>query len=162
MMSDAAQGEGWWEASDGKWYPPDSRSDPRPPPPTGWSPSIRTDEAEAQNPQVGLTIPSGADHTGGKRSRRWLVPLALVLLLLAAGAIVWLVLGPGGDKKEADYLGALDKAHAQSLDHGQGGPERRLPGVRTSRQWPATTRLLGGPDRGPTSLSRVRLRIPCP
>ncbi len=25
-MSDRSQGEGWWLASDGKWYPPESRS----------------------------------------------------------------------------------------------------------------------------------------
>lgn len=36
-MSDTQQGWGWWEASDGKWYPPELHSDyspPRPPPPT--------------------------------------------------------------------------------------------------------------------------------
>ena len=30
-MSDQSQGPGWWMASDGKWYPPES--DPAPPPP---------------------------------------------------------------------------------------------------------------------------------
>lgn len=32
-MSDAPQGPGWWQASDGKWYPPESA-----PPPAGGSP----------------------------------------------------------------------------------------------------------------------------
>lgn len=32
-MSDAPQGPGWWMASDGKWYPPESRPQPAPPPP---------------------------------------------------------------------------------------------------------------------------------
>lgn len=32
-MSDMQQGPGWWMASDGKWYPPESRAQPLPPPP---------------------------------------------------------------------------------------------------------------------------------
>lgn len=30
-MSDTSQGEGWWRASDGKWYPPESHPDYVPP-----------------------------------------------------------------------------------------------------------------------------------
>ncbi|MGI9623240.1 MAG: DUF4234 domain-containing protein [Acidimicrobiales bacterium] len=33
-MSDTSQGPGWWEASDGKWYPPESHPDQRPDPPS--------------------------------------------------------------------------------------------------------------------------------
>jgi len=32
-MSDASQGEGWWQASDGKWYPPEQQPGTTPPPP---------------------------------------------------------------------------------------------------------------------------------
>lgn len=32
-MSDTSQGPGWWLASDGKWYPPQSAPTPTPPPP---------------------------------------------------------------------------------------------------------------------------------
>lgn len=32
-MSDTYQGHGWWQASDGKWYPPEQHPDFRPPPP---------------------------------------------------------------------------------------------------------------------------------
>ena len=32
-MSDTSQGEGWWLASDGRWYPPQSAASPPPPPP---------------------------------------------------------------------------------------------------------------------------------
>ena len=31
--ADASQGEGWWQASDGKWYPPQTASPSIPPPP---------------------------------------------------------------------------------------------------------------------------------
>lgn len=36
-MSDASQGPGWWQASDGKWYPPQP---PMPPPPYPAPPSF--------------------------------------------------------------------------------------------------------------------------
>jgi hypothetical protein len=32
-MSDVSQGEGWWQASDGKWYPPQAAT-----PPPAWAP----------------------------------------------------------------------------------------------------------------------------
>jgi hypothetical protein len=32
-MSDVPQGEGWWQASDGRWYPPTQAPGPLPPPP---------------------------------------------------------------------------------------------------------------------------------
>ena len=39
-MSDTARGSGWWQASDGRWYPPDARPGVPPPPEAasaGWS-----------------------------------------------------------------------------------------------------------------------------
>jgi hypothetical protein len=36
-MSDRPQGEGWWLASDGKWYPPESRPAPPAPPAPPWA-----------------------------------------------------------------------------------------------------------------------------
>src|SRR4051794_8246353 len=33
-MSEQPGGRGWWQASDGKWYPPEPWEDPSPPP--GW------------------------------------------------------------------------------------------------------------------------------
>ena len=37
--ADASQGEGWWQASDGKWYPPQTASPSIPPPPPPQTPS---------------------------------------------------------------------------------------------------------------------------
>lgn len=34
-MSDSSQGQGWWQANDGKWYPPELHPSVQPPPPTG-------------------------------------------------------------------------------------------------------------------------------
>ena len=36
-MSDTSQGEGWWQASDGKWYPPDAVPGPDPNQTVAWS-----------------------------------------------------------------------------------------------------------------------------
>jgi hypothetical protein len=36
-MTDLSQGPGWWLASDGKWYPPESVPPPPPPPPSSTS-----------------------------------------------------------------------------------------------------------------------------
>ena len=33
MMSDTSQGPGWWQASDGKWYPPETTTGTTTPPP---------------------------------------------------------------------------------------------------------------------------------
>ncbi len=41
-MSDRPQGEGWWLASDGKWYPPESRPAPPAPPAAPWAAVPRT------------------------------------------------------------------------------------------------------------------------
>lgn len=35
-MSDAPAGPGWWQASDGRWYPPQTPPTPTPPPTAGW------------------------------------------------------------------------------------------------------------------------------
>lgn len=37
-MSDVSQGPGWWQASDGKWYPPHQQPGYQPPPPPGKPP----------------------------------------------------------------------------------------------------------------------------
>ncbi|HUQ62426.1 MAG TPA: DUF4190 domain-containing protein [Acidimicrobiales bacterium] len=38
-MSDVSQGPGWWQASDGKWYPPEQATQPPPTQPTPTTPA---------------------------------------------------------------------------------------------------------------------------
>jgi hypothetical protein len=40
-MSDVSNGPGWWQASDGKWYPPEQAHEqaPTPPPSSGYTPA---------------------------------------------------------------------------------------------------------------------------
>lgn len=46
-MSEQARGPGWWIASDGKWYPPETHPDYRPPPPP---PSASTEHTGSRSP----------------------------------------------------------------------------------------------------------------
>jgi hypothetical protein len=84
-MSDQSQGEGWWQASDGKWYPPPRPDAPAPPTtqpfgePTG-APS------EAYGPPTGP--PVGAPHSGKKRG---LGAGPIIGMAVAAAVIVGLI-----------------------------------------------------------------------
>jgi hypothetical protein len=58
-MSDTSQGPGWWEASDGKWYPPEQHPSDQPPatpapPPRPPSPAAAQGPAPAGTPAVSL------------------------------------------------------------------------------------------------------------
>ena len=63
-MSDTAQGPGWWLASDGKWYPPESWTAPADAGPAGLGP--------AQTPTP--AFPGPAPAYGPDRQRRPTVP----------------------------------------------------------------------------------------
>jgi len=58
-MSDESQGQGWWEASDGKWYPPDQVPGTAPPadlpadPVPSWPAPTPSDHGEQQQPAWG-------------------------------------------------------------------------------------------------------------
>lgn len=46
-MSDYSQGPGWWQASDGKWYPPQGGA-PQAPPPYGQAYGAPVQDSKAQ------------------------------------------------------------------------------------------------------------------
>lgn len=76
-MSDVAQGEDWWLASDGKWYPPSSRFSLQPPSPPPPPP-----------PPIGYRGPVWLSPTltAWVRGLLWLCGAACGLVLLAAAA----------------------------------------------------------------------------
>lgn len=100
-MSDVSQGQGWWQASDGRWYSPEEKPDHRPPPPP---PTARHAESPASTRP---TVSSGGvnDFDGammalrgasvGKVNRRRVVQVieALSVATLATLAIVFFVAG---------------------------------------------------------------------
>ncbi|KAA1428389.1 DUF6777 domain-containing protein [Nocardioides antri] len=113
-MSETPAGPGWWQASDGRWYPPDahpSAQQPPPPPPTQPPPT----QAPPSYPPGGYPpggYPPGGYPPGGfapgqppprKKSKGWLIALVLVLLaglIGAAGAFVYFEFVQGDDEPE--------------------------------------------------------------
>lgn len=58
-MSNAPHGPGWWQASNNRWYPPESHPSFRPPPPpSGYRGTPPTTAAYAGPPPTGPTPPS--------------------------------------------------------------------------------------------------------
>ena len=124
-MSDSSQGEGWWIASDGKWYPPQAPSappaaapqapEPQQPPaepqPSTQQPAPVPGETQWQQPPPApgtlatsaavADAPGGPPHGSGGENEtkggkgKW-VALAVVLLLIA-GATAFFALGGDGD-----------------------------------------------------------------
>jgi len=81
-MSDVSQGHGWWMASDGKWYPPQSAPALLSPPPPVTQ-TIRHDS------QVDGPLVDDAPQPEAPKKSRMRVVLPLILL----GALVVLVVG---------------------------------------------------------------------
>lgn len=77
MMSDSSQGPGWWQASDGRWYPPQSHStQPAAPPPTYGAP-----------PPVAYGAPA-AKKSGMPGWAKVVLILGGILVLLVGGCTV--------------------------------------------------------------------------
>lgn len=90
-MSMTPQGPGWWEASDGKWYPPEQHPDRRAVPPPPVAPAA----------PAGGPLPLLVSLPERERQRRWTVlirailavPLAVVVLFIGIGTFVVVVIG---------------------------------------------------------------------
>ena len=54
-MSDTSQGEGWWQASDGKWYPPQQAEATLPPPPPSAPGTSPTQSEDSQTRETATT-----------------------------------------------------------------------------------------------------------
>jgi amino acid transporter len=89
-MTDEPQGPGWWQASDRKWYPPQNRPEPAPPPPT--------QPAGLSNPvALGAISPDAISSTayGTEQMLIELLPgagMAAFVLLLPITAVMLLIL----------------------------------------------------------------------
>ena len=136
-MSDTSQGPGWWLASDGKWYPPESAP---PPPPSSPPPQPSTVAVPpTQPPAVGSVPPplqTSPTPPPGKKPLRsrpvfW-IGLVVVVLVLASGvsAISKALTGTNQPPYQAGHT--WGKAHsaayssdvynnAPDVQNGQGG-----------------------------------------
>jgi hypothetical protein len=92
-VSDASQGPGWWQASDGKWYPPETAAGATAPPPGAPTPSY------GDNPKAHAKAAKAyakAERPWYKK-KRFIIPLALAALLVIIAATS----GGGDDAKTA-------------------------------------------------------------
>jgi hypothetical protein len=108
-MSDASQGPGWWQASDGKWYAPELHPDYRPPtvptapappptptppiaaPPTApfpAGPTVPPPAAPPVGPSVGPATFPESPSPGRGGNARWIAIAVVVLIVVAVGVIV--------------------------------------------------------------------------
>lgn len=107
-MSDISRGPGWWQASDGKWYPPESHPNAR----AAVSSPVR--QAAATTGVVTSETLLAPDSVPGKTRglRRWL-PLAAVVLVVGVGLVVLLssvfgsVSAAGADSPDAAFDGMM-------------------------------------------------------
>ena len=85
-MSDSSQGDGWWVASDGKWYPPaGAQTVPAPPPPPRPAYAPAPPPPPPPGPPQPVGVAGGPSAPKAKRSK--LVPV----LLCVAIAVVFIV-----------------------------------------------------------------------
>jgi uncharacterized RDD family membrane protein YckC len=114
VMADTSQGTGWWQASNGKWYPPEQHPNYQPPPPPPSnnpagggapfaSPVPTAPPAHAYGQPVaapapgmyfdeasGLSLPQGVVLAGaGRRIGAFFLALPLSIVTLGIGYVIW-------------------------------------------------------------------------
>ena len=104
-MSDVSQGPGWWQAADGKWYPPAPQQPPAPPAP----PAPPTFQAPGSPPAY--NAPAGPKNDGMSIAALVCGISGLATLVLCGigivPAILGVVFGMIGKKKVEQSGGAL-------------------------------------------------------
>src|SRR5262245_38169099 len=96
-MSDTSQGEGWWQASDGKWYAPEQHPDVQQP--DVQQPTQPVDEAGPPTEWGRPGAPPGGSPgapPGTSNNKKWIIPVAVGAALII-GVIAFLLLRGGDD-----------------------------------------------------------------
>jgi uncharacterized RDD family membrane protein YckC len=105
-MSDVSQGDGWWLASDGKWYPPHLAPQPVPPPMPAWPQQPQTYPGYAMggpyhvapDSMHGRIIPGGFIPAGSELASPWLrlgsylLDVLLLVVTLGIGWLIWSII----------------------------------------------------------------------
>ena len=109
-MSDQSQGEGWWEASDGKWYPPPRPDAPAPPTTQPFGEPSAAPGPATYGPPTGPPI--GAPDAGKKRGLGAgpIIGIAVAVAVIV-GAIAFFVTRDDGkkDNASAEHSGQTDQ-----------------------------------------------------
>jgi hypothetical protein len=104
-MSEQSGGPGWWQASDGKWYPPEQATTAAQPPvdPTTTQPAYGAPVAGA--PVAGAPVAAAAGGGGAGK----IIAIVVVLALLAGGGAFLLTKGSGGGGSTASFCDTVKK-----------------------------------------------------
>ena len=94
-MSDTSQGPGWWQTSDGKWYPPEQA-------PGAAAPAPGMPPAAYGAPMVGMGATPGPLASWGQRAIAYLIDGAVIFVAYIAILIVGTIFGA-----ISDALGAI-------------------------------------------------------
>lgn len=135
-MSDTSQGPGWWQASDGKWYPPEQA--PQTPPAPQYA-----------APQYGAAAGPEAFASFGQRAVAWLIDAAVFLGAYIALFLVGAIFGAVADILGVlvflvGYLGMFALTLYVFWLQGETGgtPGKRLTGLKVVKE--DTGQVLGG------------------
>ena len=121
-MSDRQEQPDWWQASDGRWYPPSGDPGYQPeagsgaqgwgPPPgqhQDWGPPPDRPAPPGMyfDPVSGLVLPEGVELAGiGRRVASFFLSILLVIVTLGIGYLIWgLILWQGGRTPAFQVLG---------------------------------------------------------
>jgi hypothetical protein len=106
-VTDAAQGPGWWMASDGKWYPPHLHPSAAPVASNPWA---------AHPFGTGPVVQPPPGHSRSKR--RVIASLAVVgALVLIAGVLIGVLGGGSGEPADAAVINAVNSALGDKTAH---------------------------------------------
>ena len=127
-MSDVSQGHGWWQASDGKWYPPEQHPNaapaaPPPPSPGSWAPADQgwgthmppAGQPGAYGAPYQQPAPAGPPPQQQKSNKGLWIGLAAVVIIPIVG--VWGCIALVREGTEAAVTGAAD-AVGDAVDEG--------------------------------------------
>jgi hypothetical protein len=126
-MSDTSQGPGWWQASDGKWYPPEQAPGAQPAPP-----------AQPVQPQWGQQAPTGFASDGSpppkksKTTRNVLIAVLAVFLLLGGGCAALLFAGSSALNEAVDSVNDDLESSGAAADGEPAGDNTTVPQAETS------------------------------
>lgn len=108
-MCDWAQGPGWWQASDGRWYPPESHPHALLPPPPARGPDGR-----------------GPSHPGRRRTVLFSITGTLIVVVVIV-VVVGVLVSVGGPRRTiASFVPVSPSASAQQLVDDANQLSRRL------------------------------------
>ena len=115
-MSDTAQGPGWWQASDGKWYPPEQAPGyaAPPPPPGAGAPAFGPPPGYGTPPPMAYAPAPASGMSGCLKA--FLIVLAIVGVLSVVGVIVAVTVVDDAVDDFADDVNGTDAGELDDVE----------------------------------------------